>query len=177
MPSSSSTTSSTCSTATTLARSSDPLKYAVYVFDVLGSGTPPTASFTGSPTSGAGPLTVNFTDQSTGNPTSWSWNFGDGGTSTQKNPSHTYTAPNTYSVTLTASNAGGSNTFTRANYIVVSGADTTPPDTFIDSGPSGTTTSTSATFTFSASEPSTFACDLDGGGFVAVHLAARATRV
>jgi PKD repeat protein len=146
--------------------SSDPLKYAVYVFDVLGTGTPPSASFTGSPTSGAGPLTVNFTDTSTGNPTSWSWNFGDGGTSTLRNPSHTYTTPNSYSVTLTASNAGGSNTFTRANYIVVTGADTTPPDTFIDSGPTGTTSSTSATFTFSASEPGTFACALDGGGFV-----------
>jgi PKD repeat protein len=145
--------------------STDPLKYAVYVFDVLGQGTPPSASFTGSPTSGAAPLTVSFTDTSTGSPTAWSWNFGDGGTSTLRNPSHTFTTPNSYSVTLTASNAGGSNTFTRANYIVVAGADTTPPDTFIDSGPSGTTTSTSATFTFSASEPSTFACDLDGGGF------------
>ncbi len=145
--------------------SGDPLKYAVYVFGVLGSGTPPTASFTGSPTSGTTPLTVGFTDTSTGNPTSWSWNFGDGGTSTQKNPSHTYTVPNTYSVSLTATNAAGSNTFTRANYVVATGVDTAPPDTFIDSGPSGTTSSTSATFTFSASEPSTFACDIDGGGF------------
>ena len=141
--------------------SSDPLKYAVYVFDVVGPGTPPTASFTGSPTSGGAPLTVGFADTSTGNPTSWSWNFGDGGTSTQQNPSHTYTTPNTYSVSLTASNAAGSNTFTRSNYIVATGVDDTPPDTFIDSGPSGTTGSTSATFTFSASEPGTFACDLD----------------
>ncbi|TML89526.1 MAG: PKD domain-containing protein [Actinobacteria bacterium] len=146
--------------------SSDPLKYAVYVFDVVGPGTPPTASFTGSPTSGGAPLTVGFADTSTGNPTSWSWNFGDGGTSTQQNPSHTYTTPNTYSVSLTASNAAGSNTFTRSNYIVATGVDDTPPDTFIDSGPSGTTGSTSATFTFSASEPGTFACDLDGGGLL-----------
>jgi PKD repeat protein len=147
--------------------SSDPLKYAVYVFDVVGSGTPaPTASFTGSPTSGAAPLTVDFTDTSTGSPSGWSWNFGDGGTSTLQNPSHTYTSASTYSVSLTATNSGGSNTFTRANYVVATGVDNTPPDTFIDSGPSGTTGSTSATFTFSASEPSTFACDLDGGGFV-----------
>src|SRR5206468_13085503 len=74
--------------------------------------------------------------------------------------------PNTYSVSPTASNAAGSNTFTRSNYIVATGVDDTPPDTFIDSGPSGTTGSTSATFTFSASEPGTFACDLDGGGFL-----------
>lgn len=146
--------------------SSDPLKYAVYVFDVVGSGTPaPTASFTGSPTSGAAPLTVDFTDTSTGSPSSWSWNFGDGGTSTLKNPSHTYTSASTYSVSLTATNSGGSNTFTRANYVVATGVDNSPPDTVIDSGPSGTTGSTSATFTFSASEPSTFTCDLDGAGF------------
>ncbi len=82
----------------------------------------PTANFVGSPTSGNAPLTVNFTDQSTGNPTSWSWNFGDGGTSTSQNPSHTYTTAGTYSVTLTVSSVCGSNQFTRNNYISVSDA-------------------------------------------------------
>ena len=98
--------------------SSDPLKYAVYVFDVVGSGTPtPTASFTGSPTSGPAPLTVDFTDTSTGSPSSWSWNFGDGGTSTQKNPSHPYTSAGTYSVSLTATNSPGrQRPPARANY-------------------------------------------------------------
>jgi thermitase len=52
--------------------------------------------------------TCQFTDQSTGGPTSWSWTFGDGGSSTAQNPSHTYTAAGTYTVTLTASNAHGS---------------------------------------------------------------------
>jgi PKD repeat protein len=147
--------------------SSDPLKYAVYVFGVQGSGSgsPPTANFRATPRSGDSPLTVSFKDRSTGNPTSWLWNFGDGTTSTQQNPSHTYTQPNTYSVSLTATNAGGSHTRTKNNHIVVSGTDNTPPDTFIDSGPSGTTSSTSATFTFSATEASTFECRLDGGGF------------
>ena len=73
----------------------------------------PVASFGASPTSGTVPLTVAFTDTSSGSPTAWSWNFGDGSApSTTQNPSHTYTAAGTYTVTLTASNAGGSNTAT-----------------------------------------------------------------
>ena len=67
----------------------------------------PTAAFNfapGSPTTGQ---TVTFTDQSTGSPTSWSWNFGDGQSSISQNPGHSYSAANTYTVTLTASNASG----------------------------------------------------------------------
>jgi C1A family cysteine protease len=52
-------------------------------------GIPPTASFTAEPLSGQKPLTVQFTDTSTGSPTAWSWTFGDSGTSVDKNPSHT----------------------------------------------------------------------------------------
>src|SRR5204863_4005556 len=50
---------------------------------------------------------VNFVDRSTGNPTSWSWVFGDGGSSTQQNPVHTYAAAGGYTVSLTARNAAG----------------------------------------------------------------------
>jgi len=82
-------------------------------------GNPPVANFSGSPTSGCVPLTVNFTDLSSGSPTSWSWNFGDGGTSTQQNPSHTYTTTGTYTVSLTATNAYGSDTETKTAYITV----------------------------------------------------------
>ena len=82
----------------------------------------PVVDFIGSPTSGSAPLTVVFTDGSTNTPTSWSWNFGDGNTATTKNPSHTYTVPGTYSVTLTATNAAGSGTLTRPNYITVTSA-------------------------------------------------------
>jgi PKD repeat protein len=56
----------------------------------------------------ANTLTVNFSDTSTNSPTSWSWNFGDGTSSTQRNPSHAYAAAGSYSVTLSATNAGGS---------------------------------------------------------------------
>jgi PKD repeat protein len=69
---------------------------------------PPTASFTASPTSGTAPLSVQFTDTSTGSPTAWSWSFGDGTASTAQNPTHTYTSPGTYTATLTASNSSGS---------------------------------------------------------------------
>jgi PKD repeat protein len=65
------------------------------------------------------PLAVDFTDTSTGSPTSWLWTFGDGDTSTAQNPSHTYTAPGTYTVTLSASNATGSDTATRTDVLTV----------------------------------------------------------
>jgi hypothetical protein len=81
---------------------------------------PPVASFTGTPLSGTAPLAVTFTDTSSNTPTSWSWTFGDGGTSTAQNPTHTYSAPGTYTVALTATNAGGSNTVTKTGYVVVS---------------------------------------------------------
>ena len=66
-----------------------------------------TADFTASPASGEAPLTVQFTDTSTGSPTAWSWDFGDGTTSPDQNPIHTYTSAGAYTVTLTASNANG----------------------------------------------------------------------
>ncbi|HUU75566.1 MAG TPA: PKD domain-containing protein [Methanoregulaceae archaeon] len=76
------------------------------------------AGFTGSPRTGEVPLMVHFTDQSTGNPTSWSWTFGDGGTSAGKNPVHEYTSFGPFTVTLTAGNdCGSSNTVSYVNYI------------------------------------------------------------
>ncbi len=80
----------------------------------------PVANFSGSPTSGSYPLTVDFTDLSSGSPTSWDWDFGDGaGTSTAQNPSYTYAAVGTYTVTLTAANANGSDTKVETDYITV----------------------------------------------------------
>src|SRR5208283_1278 len=70
---------------------------------------PPAANFTATVTSGTVPLTVQFNDTSTNLPTSWNWTFGDGNTSTLENPSYQYTSPGTYTVTLNATNAGGSN--------------------------------------------------------------------
>ena len=79
---------------------------------------PPTADFSGTPTSGEYPLTVNFTDLSIG-ATSWSWTFGDGGTSTTQHPSYEYTAEGTYTVTLIATNSNGSDTEIKTDYITV----------------------------------------------------------
>jgi hypothetical protein len=59
-------------------------------------------------------LQAIFEDLSTGNPTSWRWEFGDGQTSAAQNPTHTYSTAGTYTVTLTATNAAGSATFSRS---------------------------------------------------------------
>jgi gliding motility-associated-like protein len=80
-----------------------------------------TANFTANVTSGCSPLVVNFSDQSTGNPTSWFWDFGNGATATLQNPSTTYFIPGTYTVTLKVANGGASNTLTRTQYITVYG--------------------------------------------------------
>ncbi len=74
-------------------------------------------SFTASPRTGTAPLTVNFTDTSVGQPTSWSWNFGDGTTSTVRHPTHTYAAPGNYDVTLVASTSGASDSHTQFGYV------------------------------------------------------------
>jgi PKD repeat protein len=66
------------------------------------------ASFTATPTHGSEPLIVQFTDTSIGWITSWAWNFGDGGSSTEPSPSHTYHNPGKYKAKLTVSGPGGS---------------------------------------------------------------------
>ena len=83
----------------------------------------PVADFSADTTSGSSPLTVKFTDTSSNYPTSWLWDFGDGVTSTEQNPTHTYTKPGNYTVTLTASNLAGSNTVTKTSYITVPKSD------------------------------------------------------
>lgn len=78
-----------------------------------------TADFSGSVTSGCAPLLVQFTDNSTGSPTAWNWNLGNGNTSLNQAPSAIYSIPGTYTVTLTASNATSSDVETKINYITV----------------------------------------------------------
>ena len=70
----------------------------------------PSASFSADVTSGAAPLTVQFTDLSSDNPTSWLWEFGDGGISTSQDPSHVFSA-GIWTVRLTATNDQGSSSY------------------------------------------------------------------
>jgi PKD repeat protein len=81
----------------------------------------PIAAFTASPTEGMAPLTVEFTNQSSGDYTSCIWDFGDGDTSTDcANPVHTYTSYHgPFTVTLTISGPRGDNTKIRDKYIDV----------------------------------------------------------
>jgi PKD repeat protein len=110
------------------------------------SPTAPVAAFTQSATQGIAPLTVQFTNQSTGNFNSVFWNFFDGTTSTQNNPSHTFTVPGTYTVFLTVTGPGGSS-FANRTITVQSPATNTftqqPPTTAATTQPAPTATQTS----------------------------------
>ena len=91
-------------------------------YDVAGGGgAAPTASFTRTPASGIAPLMVNVTDTSTGGPTSWLTNWGDGTSTTAQNPSHTYSTAGTFTITHTAINGNGSTSAT-ATVTVTTGA-------------------------------------------------------
>ncbi len=79
----------------------------------------PVAEFSATPTSGKPSLTVTFFDTSTGLPTKWKWNFGDGASSTIQNPKHKYSKAGSYTVTLTATNTAGSNTITKTGYVKI----------------------------------------------------------
>ena len=94
----------------------------IYMSDLSAINTmPPVAAFTSNVTSGTAPLVVLFTETGTGGvPTSWLWDFGDGIHSKHAmNATHTFTKPGTYNVTLTVTNAAGSNSVTRPGYITV----------------------------------------------------------
>jgi PKD repeat protein len=98
----------------------------------------PGADFSATPLSGTTPLSVTFTDESTGSPTSWLWERNDGSGwatfSTSENPTESFTT-GTWSVRLTATNANGSNTASQTDYIVVSAV--SEPDPVIDPIPGG----------------------------------------
>ena len=87
--------------------------------------TPPVANFTANPTEGSAPLTVQFTDTSSNSPTEWTWNFGDGTSSIEQNPEHTFITEGVYRVRLTASNGDGSSAV-KSRFITVNRVPTPP---------------------------------------------------
>ncbi len=89
----------------------------------------PVAAFTSDIQAGTAPLTVNFTDESTGySITSWAWDFGDGDATnaTVQSPIHTFASAGTFTVKHAATNAGGSDDEIKTNYITVSAPNTAP---------------------------------------------------
>lgn len=89
--------------------------------DYISIGLGPKADFAGTPTSGNVPMSVTFTDKSQGQVTTWQWDFGDGKSSSEKNPVHTYWTAGVFNVILTVSNEYGSSDATKNSYITVVG--------------------------------------------------------
>ncbi len=134
--------------------------FAVVGIDLVCPG-PPVADFSAFPVSGGVPLTTHFTDLSQA-PSSWSWNFGDSGTSTEKNPTHTYTVMGTYTVTLTVTNEFGSDTEVKTDYITVT-APQPPVADFIASS-TDINIGNSVTFTDKSLEnPTSWSWSFEGG--------------
>ena len=100
-------------------------------FVTVSTNPPPNADFYSNVTWGNAPLTVQFDDTSSHDPTSWSWDFGDNSTSIEQNPSHTYSTAGRYTVSLTAANAAGSDTEIKTDYIIV---ESPLPEAIFDTG-------------------------------------------
>jgi PKD repeat protein len=89
---------------------------------------PLVASFTAPVTTGVAPLSVEFTNLSDGENLSSLWDFGDGLTSIQQTPVHTYTQAGRYTVTLTISGLGGTDVTSQTNYVVIEAAEVDKSD-------------------------------------------------
>jgi len=126
--------------------------------------TAPVAAFISNVSDGKVPLTVKFIDSSTNSPNAWVWSFGDGGTSTDKSPVHTYATKGTYTVTLTVSNGAGSDTVTRSGYITVSAAALTPVAGFHANTTSGDVPLTVLFLDTSSNSPTSWAWSFGDGG-------------
>ena len=122
--------------------------------------------FTADVTAGPAPLTVRFTDESTGDPKSWSWMFGDGGTSAEQNPVHTYGVPGTYTVNLTVDNSA---TLSRPDYITV----TAPKGDFGGDGVVDIGDVSKVAYMVVGKEPADLAADFNQNGKVDIGDAAK----
>ncbi len=132
-----------------------------------GGGSAPTPAFSADDTSGTVPHTVKFFDEFGGLPSGWLWDFGDGGTSIQQDPTHTYASAGVYDVKLTASNAFGSASLTKPNYITVTDPGTVDFEAFPTSGAAPLI---DVQFTdLSADNPTAWAWDFGDGGTSAIQ--------
>ena len=122
------------------------------------------ADFSADPRSGDAPLTVRFTDLSTGNPTMWAWDFGDGATDMVANPTHVYTTPGTYSVTLTASNQYTSDTVCKTQWVTV--RDVSINADFVGNPTSGYAPLTVQFTDLSTGNPTKWLWDFGDGGII-----------
>jgi gliding motility-associated-like protein len=109
-------------------------------------------------------MVVSFTDNSSGSPSAWDWDFGNGVTSTVQNPTTAYLTPGFYTVKLKVTNASGSNTMTKTNYINVK----TPPTVSLSATPLTVCPGVAVSFTSSVTwngGTGTYQWDFgDGGG-------------
>ena len=126
----------------------------------------PSPAFSATPVSGNSPLTVAFTDLSTGNPDAWTWSFGDGSISSEKNPSHTYTAAGTYTVSLAVANSGGSATKIMTDYITVTAPVPAPSPAFSATPVSGNSPLTVAFTDLSTGNPDSWTWSFGDGGII-----------
>ncbi len=121
---------------------------------------PVVAAFSATPLTGIAPLTVTFVNSSTG-ATDYLWDFGNGATLTVISPTYTYVQPGVYTVTLTASGPGGSDTLTRTNYIMV----TEPVVAAFSATPLTGTVPLTVTFVNSSTGASSYLWDFGDGTF------------
>ncbi|WP_191057846.1 PKD domain-containing protein [Geminicoccus harenae] len=124
------------------------------------------AEFVGTPVTGEAPLEVAFTNLSSGQPTTWSWSFGDGGTSDQQHPVHTYAEPGAYTVSVTVSGTLGASNMTKPAYVVVVKPPPPPPPAaeFLAHPASGEWPHEVAFTDLSTGEPTSWAWDFGDGG-------------
>ncbi len=142
IPVTSTTTTTVSATHTTLPATSQTT---TAVTTAAQSLVNPVVAFYADETDGSAPFEVKFHDMSSGGPTSWSWDFGDGTSDTTKDPSHTYQDAGTYTVRMTATTRSGSASATREDYIMVDSAATATATTTL------TTTATTSSTTASTS--------------------------